>query len=37
MLWKYVLDPSLVIPTKELEVDEDISYETRLVAVVQWK
>jgi len=37
MLRKYVPDPSHVVPTEELEINEDVSYETWPVAVVDRK
>ena len=37
MLRKYVLDPSHVSPTKELEVNEDVSYEMWQVTEVDHK
>ena len=37
MLWKYMPDPSHVIPTEEFEINEDASYETWPVAVVDRK
>lgn len=37
MLRKYIPDPSHVITTEELEVNEDVSYETKPIAVVDCK
>ncbi|KAM7481090.1 hypothetical protein LguiB_005673 [Lonicera macranthoides] len=37
MLRRYILDPSHVTPVEELEVNEDVSYETHPVAVVDRK
>ena len=37
MLQKYIPDPSHVVPVEELEINEDVSYVTQLVAVVDRK
>lgn len=37
MLRKYIPDPSHVLPIEELEVNEDVSYDTKPIAVVDRK
>ena len=37
MLRKYILDPSHVVSVEDLEINEDVSYTTQPVAVVDRK
>ena len=37
MLQKYILDPTHVVSVEELEINEDVSYVTQPVAVVDGK
>lgn len=37
MLRTYIPDPSHVLPIEELEVNEDVSYDTKPIAVVDRK